>query len=128
MDSNHIDWTLVLCCTHQGTTGQHPGGDYVNHKLGIILRHAPDSVLAFHPSQLHATTHCDHVSSTGIVFSFSSNIVEAFQASSQRDGYVPRPAFMWQSIGNDDEEGLDDEGYADSEPTVDLSLNHGNCK
>jgi len=118
VDSNYIDWALVLCCTHQGDTGKHPGGDYVNHKLGIILRNAPDSAFAFHPSQLHATTHCDHISPTGIVFSFSHHIVQAFQASSQRDGYVPKPAFMWQSLGNDNEEGLVDEGCADSEPQV----------
>ena len=51
--------------------------------------------MAFHPHHCHGTTLCDHVKHTGIAFTFSTQIVQAFQESSKRPGYIPQPVFTW---------------------------------
>ena len=74
----------------------HAGADFVDVSLGIIVCSAADTIMAFHPHHHHGTTLCNHVRHTVIAFTFSRQIVQAFQESSKCPGYIPCPVFTWE--------------------------------
>jgi hypothetical protein len=92
----------------------HHGADFVDASLGIILRHAADTVFAFHPCHRHGTTKCDHVEHTGLVFTFSQQILDAYMEE-LKQGHEPQPVFTWECIDIDLDIGSnmpDDDNYS----------------
>src|SRR5258707_3809558 len=50
-DKAHTDWALTYTTTrHENAPDGHAGADFVDVSLGIIVRMAADTILAFHPS------------------------------------------------------------------------------
>ena len=127
VDHAHVDWALTLCCSQEEMVNSHCGADLVNANLGVIAHNDANSVIAFHPSQLHGTSQCDHVRSSGVIFTFSKSILKAFQETSKQGVFEKEPpAFTWVRL--DVQEDGDEEEDDDDFPYFEYSIPmiHGN--
>ncbi len=105
-DPAHIDWVLAFCAGCTVDEGcHHQGADFVDVSLGIIVCNAADSITAFHPHHHHGTTVCDHVKTSGIAFTFSQHILDAYNESLQHGGPAQHEVFTWEQIEVDADRG-----------------------
>lgn len=61
------------------------GGDFVDIGLKVMMRQASDTMFVFHADELHGTSPMHQVQQTGVVYPFSTRLVDAYEKAKKAE-------------------------------------------
>src|SRR5258708_17946890 len=89
-DRAFCDYAFSFCVDRciPNTPAKFPGASFVDIGLGVVVRQATGTMMAFQPEHLHGTTPAYGAINLGMAITFSRRVCEAFEHAKKLEGQV----------------------------------------